>query len=243
MKRSDRRRFESEFKTMLKKFGDNCSICKMPLQHNVKTFGGVTIENKTALTADCCKEKLVSILREGVYLTKNFDSIPNFPPQSHKVLDVENPSEIVNSIQAHFDKLEGVAENLMARAGVTSSRHEVCVSDNAWKSDDAEWFKNNPSRSHRLRRVFVDELSALPKDITQREMSNEYRLDILVRQISPGQRARLPIWLYSAIDVPDDEAVIHAIFDLASKKGRVSEITLDEIQKMAKEYGASQRLN
>ncbi len=243
MKRTDRRRFESEFKSILKKSGDNCSLCKVNLHHNSKTFGGLTHDGRTALAGECCKDRLVVVLREGVYLTKNFNCIPNFSDHPLKDEKTISPSQAVKSIHSHFDNLEKISSSLMARAGIASSRHEVCVSENPWKSDDAEWFKNNPSRSHRLRKVFTGELETIPKDIVQRKVPDGYCLDMLIKQVSPGNRMRCPVWLNSAIEVPDVEEVVHAIFDAAMKRREGGEITVDEIMQMTNKYSSPKIIN
>lgn len=141
----------------------------------------------------CCKEKLAVILREGVYITQNLGSITKFSSQSHMQMHAASPSQTVGLIQSHFESLESLSSNLMARAGVASSRHEAASTDTPWKSVDAAWFKKNPKRYHRLRRAIEGELDSIPKDITQADVPEGYQLDIVIRQISPGQRARFPV--------------------------------------------------
>ena len=87
-----------------------------------------------------------------------------------------------------------------------------------WKSDDAAWFTAHPRRSHRVRDEFPGEFeraSGGPVDF------------VVVRQIKPGQRIRVPFTLVECgadalgmmqalamRGLNDDEAAAHTLFDM-----------------------------
>jgi hypothetical protein len=84
----------------------------------------------------------------------------------------------------------------------------------AWITNDDDWFAQNPSRSHRARAPLsgeCDEKIAMAPPGTA--------LIILVRQIKPGTRLRVgQIFGANFLPVPDDEATIHALFEVAMKR-------------------------
>ena len=77
-------------------------------------------------------------------------------------------------------------------------------------SDDRDWFKHNPKRSHRARLPFMGEI-----DEEAIKASDELALVMLIRQIEPGSRLRAVVDLSADfLPVPDDEATIHALFEV-----------------------------
>jgi hypothetical protein len=86
--------------------------------------------------------------------------------------------------------------------------------DYPWKTGDRAWFGENPKRSHRARMPFTGE---------------GYLFDakalagcapiVLVRQVKPGTRLRGGFYLNTALlPVPDDEALILAMFEIAARR-------------------------
>jgi hypothetical protein len=61
---------------------------------------------------------------------------------------------------------------------------QLNVSMEKWKRDDAAWFRTNPTRSFRLRRIILGEWKEWIGNSTHS----------LVRQIEPGFRDRIPIY-------------------------------------------------
>ena len=90
--------------------------------------------------------------------------------------------------------------------------HVRAHSAREWKIEDWAWFGKNPTRSHRARLPFAGEdnlfvTKALPG----------YAPLVLVRQTRPGTWLRLGFALSaSMVPPPDDEALIYAMFEIAT---------------------------
>lgn len=77
---------------------------------------------------------------------------------------------------------------------------------------DAKWFARNPGRSYRLRRV-------RPGELPQSRSENW----IMVRQLSPGERIRLAIWIKGeGWKVPTSDAELAKLSDAAWNKKPVA---------------------
>jgi hypothetical protein len=106
--------------------------------------------------------------------------------------------------------------------------------EDAWKADDAAWFKANPKRSHRLRPAFLGELAthwefeAMPHHETQ----------FVIRQLKPGQRIKTVFYRDArAPTIPDDEAIIHALCDiLAASDHEGKPVSAGQIVELAEKY-------
>jgi hypothetical protein len=103
--------------------------------------------------------------------------------------------------------------------------------DVAWKADDRAWFENNPTRSHRLRRLFPGESTGMSDEA----IPPGHELQILVRQVEPGLRARHGFYRNLAADIPDVEAVLHALFDVVVNK-RAGPISGQDLEELARKY-------
>jgi hypothetical protein len=111
------------------------------------------------------------------------------------------------------------------RAGIPPRMAETMIphfEDANWKNSDREWFERNPSRSHRLRRVFPGE--------------DARATHILVRQVEKGWRVGAGIRKLE-IDIPDTEAMLHALFDLLIE-GRG--VDADELAALAMKYAKAE---
>jgi hypothetical protein len=112
--------------------------------------------------------------------------------------------------------------------------------DYPWESDDRDWFKHNPARSHRARMPFSGELD----EETVKKAPAGFVVIMLVRQIAPGNRIRAAVARnVDAPPVPDDEAAIHALFEVMMgrepmPRDRQSKIAL--IEKYSMHRGAVQ---
>lgn len=239
MNRSERRRYEKEFSKALKKAGDACGICRKPLPHNSRTFGGVLPSGHAALAGECCREQLDIIMGSGVYINQNTDAIidamgqmkgePNGEPAS-------NALEASKRLQSGIGSLEQLVESAARRAGVSGPVHGISLQDNPWKTEDAQWFKDNPDRSHRMRPMTSGEQETLPTHMKEAVVPDGHRWEILIRQVKEGQRIRTAFCRNTLMDIPDEEAVIHAIFDTVSHPQRAGMIKVEEIATLAKRY-------
>ncbi len=129
------------------------------------------------------------------------------------------------------------AEDVAKRAGLTRYPKAVCYSDSAWKTDDRQWFEANPERSHRLRRRFPQEADSFVEPLPTPPPGHEFQ--ILVRQVAPGRRVRLPFCRNTAVPIPDIEPVVHALFDLyancrSDEAGRA--VSVQEVAELAAKY-------
>jgi len=88
------------------------------------------------------------------------------------------------------------------------------VLDYPRKSDDREWFERNQKLSHRARPPFPGEV-----DEEAANTPAGQALIILVRQVQAGSRLRTAVVLNADLQpLPDDESVVHALFDLAMRR-------------------------
>jgi hypothetical protein len=111
------------------------------------------------------------------------------------------------------------------------------MSDSPWKADDAAWFEANPTRSHRLRPILAGEAEQLFDGSSVPVLPPGHEYQVLVRQVQPGNRLRLPFGLNLEIHIPDVEAVAHALFDVvAGSEGGV--VNGREVIELAKRYEA-----
>lgn len=240
MNRKDRRRFDKEFRKVLSTSGDCCGLCGRALEHNSKTFGGFSVDLQTVLTGECCIRRLSSIMAGGVYVNKNIDAMPrgNHGDKSHHISQ-EDAATVMESIQLHFAELDEVTGDLLRKAGVERHPTNVSFESSPWKADDAAWFKSHPRRSHRMRRMYNGEASSLSKDVVLGAPPENYRYEILVRQVEVGKRLRTLFCRNTEVHIPDEEEVMHALFDIVSKSGKTGVITSDEVEAMAAKYGVS----
>jgi hypothetical protein len=110
----------------------------------------------------------------------------------------------------------GAASELadVARRSGVDGMLQVNALDSAWKDDDRRWFERNPRRSHRVRPPFPGEYDAEAAGTPPGHV-----LIVLVRQVEPGRRIRPAVSLNAdLLPLPDDEAVAHALFEVAMQR-------------------------
>jgi hypothetical protein len=113
----------------------------------------------------------------------------------------------------------------------------VSVLGNAWKTEDAAWFKTNPKRSHRLRAIFAGEELTLFNPSGMPDPPPGHEFQVVVRQIKSGTRMRVPFCRSMEIPIPDIEAAIHAIFDIVSgERQKQGVISVKELAELAIKY-------
>jgi len=103
--------------------------------------------------------------------------------------------------------------NIVRRSGVDCPL-QANPPDGPWKDDDRSWFERNPKRSHRVRMPFPGEIDNVVVGTPVGRV-----LIMLVRQIEPGRRLRGAIAINADwLPLSDDEAVAHALFEVAVKR-------------------------
>jgi len=247
MSRQDRRRFEKEFKKLPK--GDNCMICGAQFPHNSKTFGGLTGDGRTVLAGECCSHRLAAIMVSGLYVTQLVDTLASLGKKGtvarSRGASPGNIDGAITAIQSHFADLGTRTDALMRQAGIQKPAKGLFLGEYPWKADDAAWFKNHPERSHRLRPVLEGEAEMVSANIPEDQIPPNHRVEIVVRQIEPGKRVRGSFCRNTELDIPDQEEVIHAIFDAVAGAAEGKVIDLRETLERARQYANSraQRLN
>lgn len=239
MSRPERRRFEKEFAKIMKAPPDNCMVCSSAFEHNCKTFGGITTLGTTVLAGECCMRRLETIMGQGIYVTKGIDSLPRAGQTKTRRVSSEVVPNVIESIQSHFSGLDAMASTLARRAGIHPPPGDVHIASSPWKEGDAAWFRDNPSRSHRLRPLFEGEAATIPNGIMTAPLPDKHRIEILVRQIEVGKRARMIFCRNTEFPIPDSEEFIHAIFDIVAKPEKGGFISTEELDVLVRRYGAS----
>ena len=192
------------------------------------------------LTGDCCRRRIATIVLEGLFLDRQVDDLVERLPLSntddafHKGVDVHRA---VHAIQKVFADRQADGRAVARRAGLLDGRAKLFTQTTAWKTDDAAWFEAHPDRSHRLRSLLGNEASASGFSAVG-AMPDRHEMQILLRQVEPGKRMRLPFGRNLDVPIPDDETVLHALFDIVSGHGgHGSIISTDMMRDAMARYG------
>lgn len=235
MSRSERRRFDKEFKKLFSTNNETCSLCGKPFAHNTKTYGGFNSQLKTSFTGDCCVKKLNDIYIQGLYVSENLQGLEF--PKKNKVGNVkisgESLANKIQDLQSGFSKVEKLKQEIFKKSGLQGKTPSLIINKTAWKDDDKKWFDENPSRLHRLRDIHDGEF---PKELTTRALPEDHCLKALVRQVEPGKRVRIPFVANSNAEIPNNEEIIHALFDIASKGESGKYVTINDIISLVDMY-------
>lgn len=239
MNRSLRRKFDKEYQTLLRTKGDNCSIFGRAFQHNDRTFGGFKANEKVAVVGDCCKSRLTAIYAGGVFSTRNNVAAKagTTSAAAAPMLSADELDRAVSGMQAHFDGLDDFSAQGMRQAGVASSkeRADISFAPTPWKEDDAAWFAAHPDRSHRMRPMFAGEFAKIEEELQNPPGHHEFQT--LIRQLEPGKRIRTPFCRDTRTEIPDLEPILHAMYDLVSKKSDTTRVVpVAEVAELAMKY-------
>jgi hypothetical protein len=234
--RSRRALVHKRIEQIIRTDGDNCSLCRAEFRHNSRTYGGITGDGVVAITGECCASKLDTTFISGIYTTRSYVEPSRMRNGPDKELSSEQIEEAIPVHQQYYAAVDEFNDTTARRAGVPAEKMMLHLEDTAWKDDDRAWFENNPTRSHRLRRLLPGEMrnsrGAAPPG---------HELQILVRQVEPGLRVRTGFFRNLEIDdIPDIEPMIHALFDLmAGRESRM--ITVRELAALAMSYAKAPR--
>ena len=182
--------------------------------------------------SECCASKLEIVLTSGLYTTRKYNE--QLPTAPYKELSLEQIEEAITAHQQRFAAIDELTDAVARRAGVSHMAEKMTMrfDDDAtsWKANDRDWFERNPTRSHRLRPVFPGE----PSGRGNEAVPPGHELQVVVRQIEPGLRIRHSFFRNLEInDFPDDEALLHALFDLVVENRMVS---VHELVELARKY-------
>jgi hypothetical protein len=151
-----------------------------------------------------------------------------------------SPEQIVEALALCREAVAEVDKKFadIGRLGGVSHVRQISTEDRPWKADDRVWFEQNPSRSHRARAPFPNEFDGCDERLTK--VPPGRALTVLLRQVEPGTRIKTVLEFNAAwLPVPNDEAVIHALFEIAA--GREPVPTDDvELQTLIEKYQAQE---
>jgi hypothetical protein len=119
--------------------------------------------------------------------------------------------------QARAAKLDQMGAETARKGGVPTT---VVSWPNTtpWQEEDRVWFEANPDRSHRLRDPWEAEVPELKMRVGGGEPAPGCKLQVLARQVEPGNRIRAAVVhdLGWPVDVdPNIEPLAHALFPKA----------------------------
>lgn len=233
MKPSSRRRLEREIREIMRTDGDNCSLCRRPLEFNDRTFGGVTRTGDACLVGECCASKLRVTILGGVFLSSDFP-IPA-ARDDHDANSSYSPSvvdEAVEIFRAAGTARETQRKDVAARAGIDPEKTILHTERSEWKEDDASWFAANPTRTHRLRPIIGGEKDSFGS-VGNQKIPPFHQFQVVVRQVEPGARVRVPFCRDLSTPIPDDDDILHAVFDAISSGKGGSTISTGDVVRAA----------
>jgi hypothetical protein len=211
MNRTSRRHIERQLRKLYNT--DNCSICGSPFRHNSRTRGGIDVQGAVVLAGECCVDKVAVTFTEGFYSKRAYDFLKPRGPKSTACLSSEQITEVLGLYQEIATDTDKRLEGVERRGGVARALDNISVLDTPWKDGDRSWFEQNRQRSHRIRMPFPGEA-----DKEAAKAPPGHALIVLLRQVEPGKRIKGGFCLNAdLLPVPDDEAVAHALFEVAAR--------------------------
>jgi hypothetical protein len=218
MNRSERRRMNRRLSELMKR--DRCSICGAGLPHNTKTFGGLNKRGEVALAGECCVDQMAHLHGAGFFTHRAYDFLEPRGQRRQRgrvKYSAEEIAAVITNSQVAIDETDRRLAGVERRGGVTHLS-KVHMLDSAWKADDRAWFEANPWRSHRIRRPLEGE------NFPVTERPEHHSLVVVVRQVEPGSRIRTACCLRDGAPLPDDEALLHAVFDAVCQGQPISDL-------------------
>ncbi|ODU23224.1 MAG: hypothetical protein ABS88_22445 [Sphingopyxis sp. SCN 67-31] len=163
----------------------------------------------------------------GMFASQDWDDFP-VTKQNRRAPSAPNVEEAIASIQSVFADRAAEGEAVARNAGLSLPPTQVFRAQTSWKEDDAQWFSDHPDRSHRLRPLVGDEAKVCGFDELG-PMPPKHDVQVLVRQVQPGARVRTPFGRNLDLPIPDDETILHALFDLVQQGGGGSVISTTDL--------------
>jgi hypothetical protein len=154
------------------------------------------------------------LLISGFFLTRRYDFLPD--KGSGKPHSSQQIVKAIEYFRAEVDRIDQAVTEIKRYSGLGDQ--PVHTEAWPWKTADAEWFEAHPHRSHYIRDRWADE--GQPDGLFNK---------VVVRQIRQGLRCRKSLlmefpegfvdlrYLMAVAELMerDEEAVAHALFDLA----------------------------
>ncbi|MFJ3485015.1 hypothetical protein ACIPL1_16745 [Pseudomonas sp. NPDC090202] len=230
MSRSYRRRFEKTFPRILERAGRHCGLCGAQFEYNASVFAGFSREDRVVLTGECCRPVLFSVHATGFYPSCN-----GLPIQmQHVQLELQLGSWVPADESAEEKSAERTDHLIRFDTSSPASMHSVETAP--WKADDTTWFMENPTRAHRLRPAYDEELTALTVPITP-GLPEGHGWEMLVRHVGKGRCIRLAFCRATQAVIPDLEEVIQGIFEAVSRTGASGFIQAEDVVEIINRHG------
>jgi hypothetical protein len=217
------RRQRRPLNKILDKLADReaCSVCGSDWKHNSRTAYGLDSSGGIVVAGECCLDRVAIPLGYGFFSERRYDFLnPRVTPREPGVSPARRPetreqiAEAIALYQKAIAAADKQVEDFERHGDVEFTGEALLLLDHPWKTDDRAWFEHNPQRSHRVRIPFTGEFDDLGA-----KAPAGHALIILVRQARPGTRLRCGFYFNTALlPVPDDEALIHAIFEIAARR-------------------------
>ena len=234
MNRSERRALDRGLQRLLSKNGDQCTVCHMDFLHNSKTFYGQSA-GAPAIVGLCCRSKLSVEIGSGLYLRHDYDMFTRATGARKDSPPAEELEATIERVQQGLAEVDAMAAAAQAKGGMAGTPSRVSVRNSAWKADDAAWFRAHPDRAHRLRPLVEGERDSFPNGL-RAVATPGHELQVVVRQVEPGRRIRVPFARNLETPIPDAEPIIHALFDAVSKRRAAPVISVEEVAGLADRY-------
>jgi hypothetical protein len=210
LSRQQRRRLDRALRKLFER--NVCSFCGRSFPHNSQTAAGFDSLGNVVLAGECCIRRVAKIFARGFYSDRQYDFLR--PPNTEPATSTEPTSEQITTAIALYQKAISEADMALdgvERRGGGERAPNANLLDHPWKDDDRQWFQQNQERSHRARMPFPGQVD---KEVA--ETPAGHALIMLVRQVEPGSRRRAVVFLdANFLPLPDDEAVAHALFEVA----------------------------
>jgi hypothetical protein len=212
--RQQRRRINRQLHRLLQR--DVCSVCGSLFKHNSRTTSGLDTQGSVVVAGECCTSRIAVVFGWGLYSDRHYDFLLRRSSEPNIKATNEQIADAIAAYQKAIAETDKRLDDVERRGGSTRAPH-VTLLDYPWKDDDREWFERNQKRSHRARPPFPGEV-----DEEAANTPAGQALIMLVRQVQPGSRLRAAVVLDAdLLPLPDDEAVVHALFDLAMRREAV----------------------
>jgi hypothetical protein len=212
--RQQRRRINRQLHRLLRR--DVCSVCGSLFKHNSRTTSGLDTQGSVVVAGECCTSRVAVVFGWGLYSDRHYDFLLRRSSQPNIKATNEQIADAIVAYQKAIAETDKRLDDVERRGGGGRARN-VSLLDHPWKSDDRDWFEQNQERSHRARTPFPGEVD---KEVAETPAGQA--LIMLVRQVEPGSRRRAVVFLdANFLPLPDDEAVAHALFEVAVRREAV----------------------
>lgn len=235
LNRHARRRLDRELSRLMTL--DRCSFCSEIFPHNGKSTGGVDQGGHAVLACEACADNVTVVTGSGLKVSggRNYDFFGRGNGDGPPLQSREEVEDLVATLQRAVAEADRQVEKVAKFSGAGAPL-AIGLLDTVWKTDDRVWFEEHPARSHRLRLPFPGEIT---KKITVPE---GHELWLVVRQVEPGSRIKVGIFLNKEVlPIPDVEAIHHALFDIAIEGSNVpnpAPINSDQLFALVERYSS-----